>query len=442
MQINRVISPIAKLTHEGAPAQRISPIDQLRRSVMSCLLWEDGFYESGKSIAERIHEEVHAVLSLPDGADIVGNIAFEARTKFKLRHAPLWIALAVVRHGSAASRAVVGGLLDAVIQRPDELAEFLAMYWKDGRKPLSAQVKKGLAAAFQKFDAYSLSRYANRDGAVKLRDVLFMVHAKPKDEAQAELWKQLADGKLTAPDTWEVQLSAGADKGATFTRLIEEGKLGGLATLRNLRNMTEASVAPEVIRKGIAEMKTDRVLPFRFIAAARHAPLYEPELEKAMYRCIADQEKLPGKTMLLVDVSGSMAEKMSAKSDLRRLDGAAALAILLTEICEESAVLTFDTATYLVPRRRGFALRDAIGETRGGTDIRQAVFTAAQAGYERLIVFTDEQSSTSVGNPLLGTKGYIINVAANRNGVQVGNGWTHIDGFSESVIEYIRNTEA
>jgi 60 kDa SS-A/Ro ribonucleoprotein len=82
-----------------------------------------------------------------------------------------------------------------VIQRADELAEFLAIYWAEGKQPLSAQVKKGLAAAFVKFDEYALAKY-DRAGAVRLRDVLFLSHAKPVDAAQAELWKRLVENEL------------------------------------------------------------------------------------------------------------------------------------------------------------------------------------------------------------------------------------------------------
>ena len=36
--------------------------------------------------------------------------------------------------------------------------------------------------------------------------------------------------------------------------------------------------------------------------------------------------------------------------------------------------------------------------------------------------------------------GYVINVASYRNGIGYGT-WTHIDGWSESVVEYIRELE-
>ena len=49
--LNRIV---ALFTHEGAKAPRIAPLAQLERSVMSCLLWEDEFYEGGVTIAARI----------------------------------------------------------------------------------------------------------------------------------------------------------------------------------------------------------------------------------------------------------------------------------------------------------------------------------------------------------------------------------------------------
>src|SRR5690606_23450596 len=121
------------------------------------------------------------------------------------------------------------------------LAEFVALYWRDGKRPLSAQMKKGLARAFCKFDAYQLAKY-DRPGPVRLRDVLFLVHAKPAAATQADTWKKLAAKALDSPDTWEVALSAGADKRDTFERLLKEKKLGYLALLRNLRNMDQAGV--------------------------------------------------------------------------------------------------------------------------------------------------------------------------------------------------------
>jgi 60 kDa SS-A/Ro ribonucleoprotein len=48
----------AAKTHEGAVAQRVDPRRELRRTVLTCLLWEDTFYEKGNDIAKRIAELV------------------------------------------------------------------------------------------------------------------------------------------------------------------------------------------------------------------------------------------------------------------------------------------------------------------------------------------------------------------------------------------------
>ena len=153
---------------------------------------------------------------------------------------------------------------------------------------------------------------------MRIRDVLFLVHAKPKDADQDKVWKQLVDGELASADTWEVSLSSGKDKRETFERLIAEKRLGGLALLRNLRLMQKAEVPRETIADALDAMRTDRVLPYRFITAARYAPDFEPELESAMLKSIKGHARLPGRTRLLIDVSGSMFYPLSAQSEMTR----------------------------------------------------------------------------------------------------------------------------
>jgi len=431
-------------THEGAPAKVITPEQALRRSVLSCMLWEGEFYEDGVQIAGRIQELVPRV-----AAERVAALAVEARERMKLRHAPLLLVREMARH--ATHRGLVAETLARVIQRADELSEFVAIYWAGGRQPLSAQVKKGLAAAFGKFDEYALAKY-NRAGAVRLRDVLFLSHARPVDGAQAALWKRLAENELATPDTWEVALSAagrgeggeGSEKRQAWERLLAERKLGAMALLRNLRNLHAAGVSEDLVLAALAELKTDRVLPFRFLAAARNAPQWETALEAAMFRALEGwAEKLTGHTVLLVDVSGSMETTLSRRSEMRRTDAAYGLAILLREIAEKVTIYTFSNQVVLVPSRRGMALRDALDKSQAhlGTYLGAAlekVETDCRKGYERLVVITDEQSHDRVSAPR--GKGYMINVASNRNGVGY-SAWTHIDGWSEAVVEYIVELE-
>ncbi len=455
---NAVTAPI--YTHEGGrAAAHLTPLQLLRRSVMACLLWEDSFYESGQNIAERIK-------SLVSQCDIkdVAELAIEAREEMKMRHAPLLIVREMARRKGAG--AIVGRTLTRVIQRADELGEFLSIYWADGPdQPVCKQVRLGLAGAFRKFDAYQFAKY-DRDTVVKLRDALFISHAKPKDidrqytrvdraaeravgvepvlTANERLYRQIADRSLPIPDTWEVALSGGQDKRATFERLLAENKLGYLALLRNLRNMAESGVPETAIRDRLLEgAAKSKALPFRFVAAARATPQFEPMIDHAMVLALAGLPKLSGSTHVLVDVSISMNHKLSTKSDLSRLDAAAALAVLISGISDRVRVFTFSDEVAEVPPRSGMALIDAIrfSQIQRGTRLGSAVATinAHAVDYDRLVVITDEQSSDTVGAPK--NRGYMINVASDQNGVGYSV-WTHIDGFSESVVRFIQQLEA
>lgn len=424
-------------THEGAPAKHITPYEELRRSVMACLLWEDSFYEEGEDIADRIKTLCQ---SKRISADQIAGLAVEAREQYRLRHAPLLLVRELARHYNGA---FVGRAITKVIQRADELAEFVALYWRDGKQPLAAQVKKGLASAFRKFDEYQLAKY-NRDAEVKLRDVLFLCHAKPRDAEQEALWKRLVDGKLKTPDTWEVALSSGADKAETFQRLIAEKRLGYMALLRNIRNMKEAGVPKGVVGRALMEgAKHSKALPFRFIAAAKMVPEWEDVIEAAMLEAMVNMDKLPGKTVIAVDCSGSMAGPLSNRSQMARFDAAAALAMLVREVAEEGVVYAFGTNHKVVPPRRGVALRDALN-TAGvghGTNLRGCIHGIhnKDGDYDRLIVITDEQSITRVPDPT--GRAYMVNVANYKHGVGYGK-WLHIDGFSEAILNYIQETEA
>ncbi len=445
----------AARTAGGAVASRISAVDELRRSVMGYLLWEGSYSEDGVAVADRIAKLVKQI-----APSTVASIAIQAREDMKLRHAPLFLVREMVRHEN--HRPFVADTLARIIQRPDELSEFLAIYWKDEPRfgktsPLPSSVKKGLARALGKFNAYSLAKYNSMDREYKLRDVLFLTHAKPKDAEQAQLFKQLAENTLPVPDTWEVALSAskGVDKRAEWERLLEDKKLYAMALLRNLRNMITAKVSPALIKKALQEMKTERVLPFRFLAAAPYAPGFEAELEQAMFKCSAMYPKLPGKTVFVVDVSGSMQEKLNAKSTMRRLDTAAAMTVLAREMCEEPVIYVTAGSdsrqvhkTALVPSRRGFSLAETITgslRTMGGggiflTQCLTAVLEAEQAA-DRVIIFTDEVDCDHKLNPdqapAFGkTANYLVNVAIEARGIAY-NKFVHINGWSQSFMSFI-----
>lgn len=470
MQHNVETNRVTARTHEGGPAAVIKPYDELRRTVLNCLLWEDTFYEDGVAIADRIKTLCqNARISISQ----LAGLATEARTVHHLRHVPLILLVhAARRPRTPRENKELEASLVTACDRPDQITEFLSLYWKEGKCPLTHWIKRGLGKALARFSAYHLGKY-NRDKPIKLRDVMFLVHAKPhiaayhftvrapaiskprykrgetsRHNVLGASFAKLADNTLESPDTWEVRLSA-AGKSCEETKkqvwedLLQRGKLGDLALLRNLRNMREEKVDESLISAVFSTKNFNRIWPYQFIAAATHAPWAEPMLEPAMMKAAASLDKLSGKTLLLVDVSGSMNEEMSGKSKMKRFDAAAGLAVLLREI-GETDVFSFNTQVTLHPPRHGFALRDSLKALLGGgTYLGNALARIAKEGghYARVIVITDEQSSDRIRTLPSADRYYIINVASYQNGVSTKAGFVKIDGFSENVVRYIAALE-
>lgn len=432
-------------THEGGKAGLVEAVAQLERQVATCLLFEDAFYESGSTIAAGI---AASAASVP--VEELARIAVKAREDYSLRHVPLFLVSHLEKRRSEAP-GLVAATLARVIQRADELTEFLAVHARvNSKKPgelkdfVSAQIKKGLAKAFQKFTPYQLAKY-NRDEAIKLRDVLFLCHAKPKDQEQKDAWAKLVAGTLEAPDTWEVALSAGADKKATWERLLAEKKLGAFALIRNLRNMEQANVDRSAVLSALSEAKSRGILPFQFLAAFRHAPAYAQGIETAMLNALSESERLPGSTLLVLDVSGSMDTPMSSKGTLNRIDAATGLAVLLREVSSDLRVFTFSNSLVEVPALRGLGLVSNVlnSQDHSGTYLRQTLLALEKAvpKADRIIVVTDEQSQDGNHKPWI-ERAYLINVAPYKPGLDTNGGWTRINGFSERVVDFIRYEEA
>ena len=440
----------------GMKAARQEDEALLRRSVMSCLLWENNAYIDGESIAQNIANLIPKV-----NPKVVSDIAVEARFTQKLRHVPLFICREMAKHDG--HKQYVAETLAKVIHRPDEMTEFLSLYWADnGRKTLSAQVKNGLANAFGKFNEYQLAKY-NRAKEVKLRDVLRLCHPRPENQVQADLWKRLINDELVTPDTWEVALTNAhteSEKRKVWERLISEGKLGAFAFLKNLRNMINVGVTPSIIRNGLINIKTEMLLPIDFLKAQKYAPAYTRELESAMLKCTSAWQKLPGHTVMVVDVSGSMGCALSSRSEFSRMDAAAAMAVLTGEICESVSI--YATAgsdgrrihsTEKVNPYHGFALSEEILKKAyslggGGIFTRQCLeYIKSQENEtpDRIIVFSDSQDCDSVNRipQPFGKRNYIVDISSHKNGVNYKGVWTaEISGWSEGFLNYISAQES
>lgn len=162
------------------------PEHELREAILQ----GEGGQRLRKQSASRVAQLVPQVQ-----AKKVAALALEARQRMKLSHASLFLVREMSRHQT--HRALVADTLARVVRQPEELIEFVAIYWKEGRVPLSKQVKQGLAAALPRFTERELAA-CKRRGPIRLRDVLFLSHAKPRDEAQAAVWKRLIWGRLNA----------------------------------------------------------------------------------------------------------------------------------------------------------------------------------------------------------------------------------------------------
>ncbi len=346
-----------KLTHnyEGAKAFEMTPEMELYTAVVTASL-SNTFYEKGGERMKRITE-----LAARVDARFLAQLAVYTREKMHLRSVSMILAveLAKVHKGDS----LVQHTASRVIQRADEITELLAYYQlanqREGVKKLnklSKQLQKGIAVAFNKFDEYQFAKY-NRQAAVALRDALFLVHPKAKDEAQQAIFNKIVNDTLAVPYTWEVELSrAGQEKFAStearnaafrskWEELISSGKLGYMALLRNLRNILQIGVSTEHIRmvgKTLAYpegVRKSKQLPFRFLAAYREVQQVQSSLSGYMMECLekailVSAENITGfdahtRVLIASDVSGSMYSRLSANSSIQCYDIGLVLSMLL-----------------------------------------------------------------------------------------------------------------
>lgn len=438
----------------GMKAAKQDNISLLRRAVLANLLWEKVAYIDGIAVAE----EISRLIPLCD-PEQVAYLAVEARKIQKLRHTPLFICVEMLKY--PAHRGYVKYALPLIITRADMITDFIALYsaQNGGKvKPLANSAKIGLATTFNNFNEYQFAKY-DRNSPVKLRDVMFLVHPTP-EQGKEELFKKIASRTLDVPDTWEVALSTGKDKKATWIRLIEEGKIGGLAMLRNIRNMMDAGVEKSIIKKGLDGLKSAMLLPLNYLASARINPEFERDIEDAMIEGYKNLPKLPGKTLFIVDISGSMGNLTSGGSQFSRLDQACAMAMLAANQCEDYELVAtagddgrrIGAHEHIKYPKRGFDLAKQIKKTGsriggGGIFTRQCLEWCERnigKDFDRVIVFSDSQDCDNVNKTPkpFGKYNYICDVSNNKKGINYKGVWTaEISGWSEHFLTYIAGYE-
>jgi 60 kDa SS-A/Ro ribonucleoprotein len=351
-----------KVNYEAEEAFVLTPQLELYTAVATAAL-SDQFYEKATDKLVRLRE-----LIAKNDAAFVARLAVYAREQMYLRSIPMVLAVELAKQHSGDT--MVSKLTNRIVQRADEIAELLAYYALSNERKnvkqlnkLSKQLQKGLAEAFNKFDEYQFAKY-NRDAAVKLKDALFLVHPKAKDEAQQLLFDKIVKDELQTPYTWEVELSAlGQQKydsaelkqdaqKAKWEELIFSNKMGYMATMRNLRNILEADVSKEALNKVcdyIANEKAvanSKQLPFRFLVAYRELKEVKngrvskvlDALEQAVLLSAANIAGYDEDTKVVIaaDVSRSMQKPISAKSKVLLYDIGLMLAMLLQNRCENA----------------------------------------------------------------------------------------------------------
>lgn len=442
-------------TYEGGAAWvKDAKTDLFLRASASFADGGNKFYESGEQRDEKLLE-LAAQVAVED-IDWFAQFVKWLRRTANIRTAALMIAAAGVKARLAAGlQAPVNSvmptnreIIDSVLYRADEPGEFLAYWLTTYGKGIPKPVKRGVADAVRRlYNERSLLKYDTSSHAVRFADVLNIVHATPDPDkpwqgdlflyaldrrhhpsdaqippsltmvvrnaalrAHGEeegLWLN-ADFLASAGATWEDALSAvgsKVDKGKLWEAMIPS--MGYMALLRNLRNFDESGVSDMVADEIMVKLSTksevekSRQLPFRFYSAYLNAPSlrWSYALERALDHCLPNIPTLPGRSLILIDTSGSMRSRMSDKSSMEYVQAAALFGAALALKNPDSVDLYqwADRAQRLpVPKGASVlkltsGIQAVVGQVGIGTNLAGSI-RQAYAGQDRVFVFSDMQT--------------------------------------------------
>lgn len=422
-----------KKNYEGAKAYAMTPELELYTAVVTASL-SDSFYEKQDERTIRIAQLISKV-----SPEFVARLAVHTRTYMHLRSIPLLllVELAKVHNGDD----LVARAVEKTVLRADEIMELLMCYqWRNPSNDpikklgkLSRQIQNGLQRAFNRFDEYQFAKY-NRDNLeVKLRDALFLVHPKAKDEQQQALFDKIVNRELEVPYTWETELSALGQQQfeseelkqeafrLKWEELIDSGKLGYMALMRNLRNMLQAGVSlPEMQKVSSRLADSEQVarakqLPFRYLSAYRELEKVNSTqtaelmnaLETAVKYSAANIEGFDENTRVLLacDVSGSMGRLISARSTIRNYDIGILLAMLLRNRCKQVVsgifgddwkVVNMPSDNILMATRHMERLCNSVGFSTNGYKVIDWLIENNMV-MDKVMMFTDMQMWDSTG---------------------------------------------
>ena len=398
------------VNRSGHVAYRLDDKTKLVTMALTTMLGEPKYYGDNTDEMIKLAEDI---CKAGDG-EFVAKLAVWARTKGNLRsvsHALIAVAhrwYFAVSDGNTVSPIRKATEIIAS-QRGDDAAEmtaaYLALYGKEDKARHPNALRKGIRDALSKQSAYSIAKYQSRNREVKLRDVLRLDHPKALSEETSEAMGKAIEGTLEVPKGWETELSARGNTKEVWDELISENRLGIFAQVRNLRNMINAGADIDPVLENLCDRQVimrSRMLPFRFLSAYRElqraglaSTKVSRALDTAMVNACANVDRLPGRTAVLIDTSGSMSYAVSKNSVTSCCDIAATLGAMSAHISDDAWVCEFNTRAFVVPMTGTSIISDIsrVGAPSGGTYMSAGFDLLMMSGFDadRVIVLSDNE---------------------------------------------------
>ncbi|MEU6380477.1 TROVE domain-containing protein [Streptomyces sp. NPDC046909] len=465
-------------TYEGGRGRERDARSELFLLAIANFVSQDTFYETGTDRDARFARLVRD-LAVTDPTWTAGLLGW-LRGEGNLRTASI-VGAAEYVHARLEAGATDGPsnrqVVDSVLRRPDEPGELLGYWTATYGRSVPKPVKRGVADAVRRlYSGKSLLKYDTASRGYRFGDILNLVHAAPDPDkaGQGELFQYALDRRhnpetavppassrtlvahrelmelpvaarravvtseggaerlAAAGMTWEALagwLQGPMDK-AAWEAVIPS--MGAMALTRNLRNFDQAGVSDEVAARVAArisdpaEVARSRQFPFRYLAAYQHAPSlrWAYPLEQALGHSLANVPALPGRTLVLVDRSGSMWARLSDRSQLNRADAAAIFGTALALRAEDADLVEFGTTSRNLAYGKGESVLKILGRfgDLGGTDTTSAV-RAHYRGQDRVLIVTDEQYAFSHhGDPTEQIPAHVPVYTWNLAGYRAGHG--------------------
>lgn len=396
---------IKTTNRSGYTAYAMKEKEQLVTAVLTSFFGEPKFYGSTDEDIVRL-----ATKCAENDPLFLCKLACYARNEGNMRSVSHVLAAIISHEARNYTRAVIRN----IVVRPDDITEIMSCYEAMYGKPFPNAMKREIASVIQKFDEYQLAKYNGGNKALKLRDVVRITHPVPVDKEEELLLGKLVRDELETPYTWETELSARGNTKEVWDELICSGKVPYMALLRNLRNIAKSGADIGPVLEVISDperVRKSRQLPFRFYSAYREmdkAGLRTPEIHRALESAITysteNVEKLPGRTLIALDRSGSTSSPISGKSDIRCCDIASLIAAIASRICEDPEVCFFDTSYSIARYGRYNSILDTAVKNSfagGGTDLslpmKYALLDDRGADihpFDRVIYISDNECNT------------------------------------------------